>query len=290
MIQYTKQFGLDDDDLRTFEPVYRPGLLKGQVAIVSGAGTGIGRGIAAIFAKLGATLVICGRNEERLTEAAEFLREFGNPVDAVPMSIREPEAVEQLMDRDWVVPGLGDAGAHVGQIMDSGWPSFFLSHWVRDTGKLPIEAAIQRMTQRAAKVLALGDRGELAVGKRADVNVLDLDKVEDPDERTGAAIINRALEEPLRQISENGGLEGSVVVNKVREMKDGEGLNAATGEYGDMVKAGVLDPTVVTRSALQNAASIAKNILTTEAIVAEPPEEGGAMPAMPDMGGMGGMM
>ncbi len=121
-------------------------------------------------------------------------------------------------------------------------------------------------------------------------SALDLDKVEDPDERTGAAIINRALEEPLRQISENGGLEGSVVVNKVREMKDGEGLNAATGEYGDMVKAGVLDPTVVTRSALQNAASIAKNILTTEAIVAEPPEEGGAMPAMPDMGGMGGMM
>ena len=121
-------------------------------------------------------------------------------------------------------------------------------------------------------------------------SAIDLDKVEDTDERTGAAIINRALEEPLRQISENGGLEGSVVVNKVREMKDGEGLNAATGEYGDMVKAGVLDPTVVTRSALQNAASIAKNILTTEAIVAEPPEEGGGMPAMPDMGGMGGMM
>ncbi|MFM9148969.1 MAG: chaperonin GroEL [Solirubrobacterales bacterium] len=119
---------------------------------------------------------------------------------------------------------------------------------------------------------------------------LDLDKIADADERTGAAIINRALEEPLRQISENGGLEGSVVINKVREMKDGEGLNAATGEYGDMVKEGILDPTVVTRSALHNAASIAKNILTTEAIVAEPPEEGGAMPAMPDMGGMGGMM
>ncbi len=121
-------------------------------------------------------------------------------------------------------------------------------------------------------------------------SAIDLDKVEDADERTGAAIIHRALEEPLRQISENGGLEGSVVVNKVRDMKDGEGLNAATGEYGDMVKEGVLDPTVVTRSALQNAASIAKNILTTEAIVAEPPEEGGGMPAMPDMGGMGGMM
>ncbi|HRV59872.1 MAG TPA: TCP-1/cpn60 chaperonin family protein, partial [Solirubrobacterales bacterium] len=119
---------------------------------------------------------------------------------------------------------------------------------------------------------------------------LDVDSFEDADERTGAQIIHRSLEEPVRQIAENSGLEGSVVVNKVRELKEGEGLNAATGEYGDMVKAGVLDPTVVTRSALQNAASIAKNILVTEAIIAEPPEEGGAAPAMPDMGGMGGMM
>ena len=120
---------------------------------------------------------------------------------------------------------------------------------------------------------------------------LDIEAFEDLDERTGAQIIHRALEEPVRQIAENSGLEGSVVVNKVRELKTGEGLNAASGEYGDMVKAGVLDPTVVTRSALQNAASIAKNILVTEAIIAEPAEEGGAgMPAMPDMGGMGGMM
>ena len=120
---------------------------------------------------------------------------------------------------------------------------------------------------------------------------LDIEAFEDLDERTGAQIIHRALEEPVRQIAENSGLEGSVVVNKVRELKTGEGLNAASGEYGDMVKAGVLDPTVVTRSALQNAASIAKNILVTEAIIAEPAEEGaGGMPAMPDMGGMGGMM
>jgi chaperonin GroEL len=80
------------------------------------------------------------------------------------------------------------------------------------------------------------------------------------------------------------------VVNKVRELKEGEGLNAATGEYGDLIKAGVIDPTKVTRSALENAASIAKNILVTEAIIAEPPEEngaGGGMPGgMPDMGGM----
>jgi chaperonin GroEL len=118
---------------------------------------------------------------------------------------------------------------------------------------------------------------------------LELDGYTDDDERTGASIIRRSLEEPVRQIAENSGFEGSVVVNKVREMKPGEGLNADNGEYGDLVKAGVIDPTMVTRSALQNAASIAKNILTTECIVAEPPEkDGGGMPGggMPDMGGM----
>jgi chaperonin GroEL len=112
----------------------------------------------------------------------------------------------------------------------------------------------------------------------------------DPDERTGARIVLRALEEPLRQLADNAGLEGSVVVNDVRKAKAGQGLNAATNEIVDLVAAGVIDPAMVTRSALQNAASIAKNILTTEAIVAEVPEkEGGGMPGgggMPDMSGM----
>ena len=110
----------------------------------------------------------------------------------------------------------------------------------------------------------------------------------DGDEATGAEIIRKSLEEPIRQIAENSGMEGSVVVEKIRGLKPGEGLNADTGEYGDLIKIGVIDPTMVTRSALQNAASIGKNILTTEAIVAEPPEkDGGGMPAgMPDMGGM----
>ena len=114
----------------------------------------------------------------------------------------------------------------------------------------------------------------------------------EPDEATGAEIVRRALEEPVRQIAENSGFEGSVVVEKIRGMKPGEGLNAETGEYGDLTADGVIDPTMVTRSALQNAASIAKNILTTEAIVAEPPEkEPAGMPGgAPDMGGMGGMM
>jgi chaperonin GroEL len=112
---------------------------------------------------------------------------------------------------------------------------------------------------------------------------------EDDDEKTGGRIVLRALEEPLRQLAENAGLEGSVVVNDVRKAKKGHGLNAATNEIVDLVAAGVIDPAMVTRSALQNAASIAKNILTTEAIVAEVPEKeggGGGGGGMPDMSGM----
>jgi chaperonin GroEL len=118
---------------------------------------------------------------------------------------------------------------------------------------------------------------------------LNVDALSDPDERTGAKIVHRALEEPLRQIADNAGLEGSVVVNDVRNAGKGEGLNAANGEIVDLVKEGIIDPAMVTRSALQNAASIAKNILTTEAIVAEVPEKdgaGGGGGGMPDMSGM----
>ena len=123
------------------------------------------------------------------------------------------------------------------------------------------------------------------------IGAVDLDTFDIEDEKTGAKIVVRALEEPLRQIAENAGYEGSVVVNDVRKSPAGEGLNAATGEMVDLVQAGVIDPAMVTRSALQNAASIAKNILTTEAIVAEAPDKGdGGGGGMPDMGGMGGMM
>src|SRR5216684_732619 len=109
------------------------------------------------------------------------------------------------------------------------------------------------------------------------------------DERTGAQIILKSLEEPLRQLAANAGLEGSVVVQSVRAAKPGWGINIETGELEDLLKSGIGDPTMVTRSALQNAASIAKNILTTEAIVAEAPEKAGAGMGgggMPDMGGM----
>jgi chaperonin GroEL len=117
-------------------------------------------------------------------------------------------------------------------------------------------------------------------------SAVNLDALDDDDERTGARIVLRALEEPLRQIAENAGLEGSVVVNDVRKAPEGHGLNAQSGEIEDLMHAGVIDPAMVTRSALQNAASIAKNILTTEAIVAEPPEKDGGHGGMPDMSGM----
>ncbi len=149
-----------------------------------------------------------------------------------------------------------------------------------------VEDALQ--ATRAALEEGIVPGGGVALLQAADA--ISLDGLED-DEATGAKIILRSLEEPLRQISHNAGLEGSVVVNDVRKAKKGHGLNAATGEIVDLVAAGVIDPAMVTRSALQNAASIAKNILTTEAIVAEVPEkDNGAGGGMPDMGGMGGMM
>ena len=148
-----------------------------------------------------------------------------------------------------------------------------------------VEDALQ--ATRAALEEGIVPGGGIAL--LAATKAVKVDAIEIDDERTGARIVLRALEEPLRQIAENSGLEGSVVVNDVRKAKTGQGLNAATGEIEDLVAAGVIDPAMVTRSALQNAASIAKNILTTEAIVAEMPEkDGGGMPGggMPDMGGM----
>ncbi|ASR38242.1 chaperonin GroL [Prauserella marina] len=109
------------------------------------------------------------------------------------------------------------------------------------------------------------------------------------DEATGANIVKIAVEAPLKQIAINSGLEGGVVVEKVKGLPQGHGLNAATGEYEDLLAAGVPDPTKVTRSALQNAASIAGLFLTTEAVVADKPEKAGAAPAGDPTGGMGGM-
>ena len=119
------------------------------------------------------------------------------------------------------------------------------------------------------------------------VSVLDELKLEG-DEATGVDIIRRALEAPVRLIADNAGYEGSVIVEKVKEKEKGIGFDAFKGEFVDMVKAGIVDPAKVTRSALQNAASAAAMLLTTECLVADKPEENPAMPAMPG-GGMGMM-
>jgi chaperonin GroEL len=117
-----------------------------------------------------------------------------------------------------------------------------------------------------------------------------LDKVQaEGDEKVGVHLVKRALEEPLRQIAYNAGAEGSVVVEAVRKGAKNHGYNALNGKYEDMFKAGIVDPAKVTRSALQNAASIAAMLLTTETLITEKPEPKGAMPGMPPGGGMGGM-
>ncbi|MFD1021104.1 chaperonin GroEL [Thalassobacillus hwangdonensis] len=153
--------------------------------------------------------------------------------------------------------------------------------------KLRIEDALN--STRAAV-----EEGIVAGGGTALVNIynkvagLDLTG----DEATGASIVVRALEEPVRQIAHNAGLEGSIIVERLKGETVGVGFNAATGEWVNMVESGIVDPTKVTRSALQNAASVAAMFLTTEAVVADLPEEdnGGGMPDMGGMGGMGGMM
>ena len=152
--------------------------------------------------------------------------------------------------------------------------------------KLRIEDALN--ATRAAV-----EEGIVAGGGTTVIDVLPaLDKVEATgDEKTGVLIVKRAIEEPVRQIANNAGLEGSVIVENVKKAGKGIGFNALTEEYVDMIAAGIVDPAKVTRSALQNAASIASMVLTTETLVADKPEKdnGAAAAAMAGMGGMGGM-
>jgi chaperonin GroEL len=135
-----------------------------------------------------------------------------------------------------------------------------------------------RIEDALSATKAAVEEGIVAGGGVVLVNAIQAIKADDTegDEKTGAEIVKRALEEPLRQIASNAGAEGSVVVEKVKGLKKGNGFNALDGEYVDMAKQGIIDPAKVTRSALQNAASIAGLLLTTEAVVAEKPEEAGA--------------
>jgi len=146
-----------------------------------------------------------------------------------------------------------------------------------------------RIEDALSATKAAVEEGIVSGGGVVLVNIIpkiDLKKL-DGDIRTGAAIVVKALEEPLRQIATNAGYEGSVVVEKVKTLKEGEGLDALSGKYVDMIDAGIIDPAKVTRSALQNAASIAALLLTTEVIVAEKPEKE-KTPPMPPGGGYGG--
>jgi chaperonin GroEL len=149
-----------------------------------------------------------------------------------------------------------------------------------------------RIEDALSATKAAVEEGIVAGGGVVLVNAVAAIKTDslEGDEKTGAEIVRRALEEPLRQIANNAGAEGSVVVEKVKGLKKGQGFNAINGEYVDMMKEGIIDPAKVTRSALQNAASIASLLLTTEAVVAEKPEEGGGGMGMPGGGMPPGMM
>ena len=151
-----------------------------------------------------------------------------------------------------------------------------------------------RMEDALAATRAAVEEGIVAGGGTALIHAVEKVKAAcadlTGDEKTGADIVVKALEAPLRQIVENAGLEGSVIVNKVNEMAEGVGFNALTEEYVEMVDAGILDPAKVTRSALQNATSVASTFLTTEAVVAELPSKAPAMPDAGMGGGMGGYM
>ena len=161
----------------------------------------------------------------------------------------------------------------------------------------PTETELKELKLRIEDALnatrAAVEEGMVSGGGTALVNVINkVAAIEaDGDAATGVKIVLRALEEPVRQIAENAGYEGSVIIDKLKHADLGVGFNAATGEWVNMLEAGIVDPTKVTRSALQNAASVAALLLTTEAVVADKPEPAApAAPAMDPSMGMGGMM
>ncbi|NTY10813.1 chaperonin GroEL [Exiguobacterium sp. JMULE1] len=152
--------------------------------------------------------------------------------------------------------------------------------------KLRIEDALNATRAAVEEGIVAGGGTALIHVTKAVESILS---VSTGDEATGVNIVLRALEAPLRQIAENAGQEGSVIVERLKHEAPGMGYNAATDEYVDMIETGIVDPAKVTRSALQNAASVSAMFLTTEAVIADKPEPVGSAPAMPDMGGMGGM-
>ncbi len=218
------------------------------------------------------------KEETTIVEGAGEIADIKNRVEAIKRQIEETTSEfdkEKLQERLAKLAG-GVAVIQVGAATETEMKE----------KKLRIEDALAA-TRAAVEEGIVAGGGTTLVDAAAILDKLNLDG----DEKTGVDIIRRALEEPLRQIANNAGLEGSVIVEKVRESARGVGFNALSEKYEDMIAAGIVDPAKVTRSALQNAASIAAMVLTTECLVADIPEkEAPAAPGMGGMGGMGGMM
>src|SRR5436309_67670 len=263
-----------------------------RVATISAGDDEIGDVIADAIEKVGKDGVVNVEEGQtfgmdlEFTEGMQFDKGYISPY-----MVTDQDRMEAVLEDPYIlianqkIGSVRDLLPVLEQVIQSGKPLLIIAEDVEGESLATLEVNKLRgtFTDVAVKAPGFGDRRKRML---EDIAILAVDGFDDADERTGASIVHRALEEPLRQIAENSGLEGSVVVNDVRKAKKGNGLNAATGEIEDLVAAGVIDPAMVTRSALQNAASIAKNILTTEAIVAEMPEKEGAGAGMPDMSGM----
>src|SRR5919204_191899 len=222
--------------------------------------------------------------ELEFTEGMQFDKGYISPY-----MVTDAERMEAVLEEPYILVANQKIGAVkdllpvLEQVIQAGRPLLVVAEDVEGESLATIVVNKLRGTFTAVAVKApgFGDRRKRMLEDIAILtgvallNASDSIRLDDlaSDERTGAAIIKRALEEPLRQLTENAGLEGSVVVGRVRDAQTGYGLNVESGEVEDLASAGIIDPTMVTRSALQNAASIAKNILTTEAVVAEAPEK-----------------
>ncbi len=251
-----------------------------------------------------------------LTGGQVISEEVGLKLDAVTLDLLgEARKVVITKDDTTIVEGAGDRADVEGRIAqikaeidntDSDWDREKLQERLAKLAggvavvrvgaatEVELKEKKHRIEDALSATRAALEEGVVAGGGtalvRARTKVASLADSLAGDEATGARLVHRALVAPARLIAENAGLEGSIWVVKVEEASGTVGLNAATGELEDLMAAGVTDPAKVTRAALQNAASIAALVLTTEALVADEPEEGGAPGGMPDMGGMGGMM
>ena len=273
-----------------------------QVASVSAGDREIGELISEAMEKVGTDGVITVEESRSLgttldvVEGMQFDRGYLSPYMAA-----NSEKMEAVLDNPYIlltdkkISNIQDLVPLLEDIMKSGKKLLIVADDV--DGEALATLVVNKLRGRLEDALnatrAAVEEGIVAGGGTSLISAID--KVSeyaeslDGDMRTGARIVVRALEEPVRQIAENAGFEGSVIVAKVKESKKGVGFNAATEEYVDMIEAGIVDPVKVTRSALQNASSVAGMLLTTEAGISDIKEDLPAAPAMPAGGGMGMM-